>query len=478
MTSLRKWLQEKALVAAVSVALVVSSTAGASGICAPVDVKQVESALIAVQGQIVSGRLDDGLDGLKAVHSKAVTTDLADRVAFVALLAEVRVAEKVGDTAKLVAALNEAFKQAKQPDQVQAVWAVGVSVANGMIANKDCGASQVVDFLTRGPAASMKQFSTCIEIVRLRIATGNVGTAEAELRTAAGYAETASDWSTWMGAVNQLASTVGSQTPQAGADVISRLREVAKPVAAGMDIAQGRYLLSRGIVDGVEALIEQAVMNATTDADLLGALSLQFDVAISLHRSGKIEQAQLAVEKAENLATACQACAAQANVRGNAFLTLGQPSKAAEIFWAASQTVQTVQERDQMLVSFGAAMVAAGDSADVAARLRAGEATPAVFVNVASAMVRAGDSIGALRLLGTVPPQAFVNDTQAVANIGPLMQQIQAQRQQIAQTQGERVRAIATAFDAAAKATTDAKAAEALNAQAAAMTALAGQVEK
>jgi len=475
-----KNVQKGVALAAIATAVAIPSSVLA-GPPTPIDTKQVEATVLTAQGQIVSGKLDDGLGNLATIKKQIVTTDLEGRVSFVVKLAEVRMAEMLGDQAKVLAALNAAFQEAKQPDQIQAVWQVGLSVTHAAIANKDCASPiPLIDFLARGPGASMKQFSTTLEVARLRVAAGNVGAAEADLRNAARQAQTASDWATWIGVVNYLAGTVdGGQSPQAGADVFTRLRECAKPVRAGMDLAQGRYMLQRGLEDGVEAMVEQGVAEATTDADLLTALSLQFDLAITLIRiEGKADLTQVAIAKAENLAAAVPADAAVANIRGNAFMALQQPNKAADVFWAAAQIVKTPHEQEQMLTNFGTSMVAAGNSADLAARLQAAEATPIVYVAVAGAMVNRGDSLGALRLLGTVPAQKFAEDARAVANVKPLMDSIMNQRQEIARNQGERTRAIASALDAAAKETKDPQAAEALATQAAAMSNLASQVEK
>ena len=456
-------------------AFAMPSTALAGPPDGPINVKQVEAAVTVAQSQIVAGKLDDGLNAIEAIRAKAVTTELADQVSFLAKLAEIRVAEKLGDNAQVLALLNEAFKEAKQPDQVQAVWQIGVSVANAAIAGKD-NVSPVIDFL-KGPASALGKFSNTMELARLRIAAGNFGAAEADLKNAATRAETLADWNAWIGVVNQLASAVDSgQAARAGADVYSRLHECATPVQAAMSIAQGRYLLSRNLQDGVESAVDQAVSEAISEAELLSAVSLCYDLAVNYHRTGKTEKAQQAVAKAEELALSCPASATQATIRGNALLAMGQPAKAADVFWAASKAVQTYQEQQQMLSSFGSAMVAAGDSANVAARLQAAEATPTVFVNVANAMAQANDVVGALRLLGTVPVTAFVND--ANANIGPVMLQIQAKRFEVARNQAERVRAIAAALDAAAKDTKDPQAAAALSARAAAMLELATQVEK
>jgi len=477
MTSLKKWLKEKMLVSTVAVALVVPSFSGAADIPL-VDIKQVESSIVDAQTKIVSGNLDEGLGDLATVKGHVVTTDLAARMAFVSKLAEVRMAEKMGDQDKVLAALNDAFRIARQADQIQAVWQIGLSAARAEIAAKD-RSTPVLDFLAKGPASAMQQFSAALELARLRMAAGNVSAAEAELRTAAGRAETLSDWNAWIGVVNQLASAVDAgQAARAGADVYSRLHECATPVQAAMSIAQGRYLLSRNLPDSAEAMVEQAVSEAISEAELLSALSLRYDLAVNYHRAGKTEKAQQAVAKADELALSCPPSVTQATIRGNALMALGQPAAAAAVFETAAKAVQTTQEQQQMLSSFGTAMVAAGDSVNVAAKLKAAEATPVVFVNTASAMVRAGDSLGALRLLSTVPLENFANDAQAVTNVKSLMEQIQNQKQEITRLQGDRVRAIAASLNAAAKDAQNPQAAKTLTDQAAAMTTLADQVAK
>lgn len=66
--------------------------------------------------------------------------------------------------------------------------------------------------------------------------------------------------------VSQLAVAVdGRQSPQAGVDVLTRMREAARPVVAAVDIAKGRFLLRRRLLDSVEALADQAVSGATSD---------------------------------------------------------------------------------------------------------------------------------------------------------------------------------------------------------------------
>jgi len=445
-----------------------------------VDLKAAEAQIVAAQGQVAAGNLDAGLRALQEARAKAVTADLSARAAFVAKLVEIRVADKLGDQAKVLAALDEAFTQAKQPDQVGAVWQTGLAAAQSAIAAKG-NAAAVVDFLAKGPGPAMKQSAAHMDLAKLRMAVGNPGAAEAELRNAAQRAASAQEWSVWVGAVTQLATLVdGGQAPKAGADVFVRLRDATKSgqALAMLDTAKGRFLLGRGQLADVEPLVDQAVSGAASDEQVMAALSLGYDLASALKKTGNEPGAMRVLGKAEGLAQSRPASAALANLRGNALTAFGQPAKAAEVFWAAAQVTKDVQERQQMLSAFGAAKVAAGDTSVIADKLQAAKASPAVYVSVAGAMARGGDSGGAMKLLAAVPPQAFVENPQAVSGVGPLMQQIQAGRQQLAREQGARVRAIAAAFDAAAKASKDPKAAADLAKQAADLTALATQVEK
>ena len=466
----------QAVIVAVLTAAVAAPALSAEGNL--VDLKKVEARIVAAQNQVVGGKLDEGLAALQEARAQAVTADLAARAEFVGKLAEVRMAERLGDQARLLTALNDAFKQAKEPDQIEAVWRTGLAVAKAALAGPG-NAAPVIDLLAKGPGPAMKQFAANVELARLRIATGNVGAAEAELRNAAQRATSERDWSQWATVVNQLAVAVdGGQSPQAGADVFDRLRQVAAPAVATVDVTKGRFLLRRGQLDAVEALADQAISAATSEAQIHAALSLQYDLALALAKAGQSERSEAVLENAECLAAARSASAALATMRGKALTALGKPERAADVFWAASQAVKAPKEQEQMLTSFGAALVAAGDSAGMVARLQAAEAEPVVYVAVAGAMVRVGDSAGALELVGSVPARAFVENPQSVTGLAPLMKQIQTQRQQIAKDQGARVRAIASAFEAAAKKTEDPKASAELAKQAAALTALATQVEK
>jgi hypothetical protein len=205
---------------------------------------------------------------------------------------------------------------------------------------------------------------------------------------------------------------------------------------------------------------------------------LGYDLTTAFNKAGKAELAKQSLDQTEKFAQSLPAGAAVATVRGQGLLAAGQADQAAAVAWKAAQTAKTPAERDQFLTTFGQATVAAGQVATITPKLQSMKAPASVYLAVVGALAKAGNSTAALTILGNVPPAAFAADAQATAAVGPLMQQIQAQRQQIAKDQGARVRAIATALDTAAKAAKDPKTAAALAKQAAAMMALAAQTEK
>ena len=473
----RKVLQA-VLVAVISAAVAAPAFGAEANI---IDVKEVEAQMVSAQGQIVQGNLDAGLKALREAQAKAITPALAARGKFVVKLAEIRMADKLGDQAKVLATLQEAFKQAKQPDQFEAVWRLGSTLAQAAVAGKDTAGS-IIDFLAKGPGPAMHQFGPHMEVAKFRIATRDAGAAEAELRAAAQRTKSQADWSAWLAGVGQLAAMVdGGQAPKAGADVFDRLREAGKPVAAALNVAKGRFLLGRGLPAGVAALIDEAVTGATSDGQVLAALALGYDLARAFKQGGNDDQAEQALAKAESLARSRPVSAAVAGLRGAALTGFGRPDKAAEVFWTAAQAVKAPAERQQMLSAYGAAMVAAGNTARIVPQLQAAMAGPAVFVSVAQSMALSGDAAGALKILGAVPAQAAVEDPKVASGITAVMRQIQAGRKQVAAKQAATCRAIAAAFAAAAKkaeAAKDAKRAGVLAKQAAAFQALATEVQK
>lgn len=445
-----------------------------------VDLKKVEAQIVAAQNQVVGGKLDEGLAALQAARAQAVTADLAARAEFVGKLAEVRMAERLGDQARVLAALNNAFKQAKQPDQVEAVWRTGLAVAKDAVVGAG-NAAPVIDLLAKGPGPAMKQFAASVELAKLRIATGNVGAAEAELRNAAKRATSERDWSQWAAVVNQLAVAVdGGQSPQAGADVFARMGEATRSDLAQvmLDVAEGRFLLSRGRLDDVRDIVCGITANAAAKDQAVPVLSLGYALAGAFQRAGNSPAAEQALAQVESFAKSLPATAPVAIARARGLMALGMSDRAAEVVWQAAQATEDQRQRDQLLEAFGNAMVASGQVSAIAPRLRSMNAPASVYVAVAAALVKGGNSADAMKVIAAVQPAAFAEDAGSAAALTAVMKQIQTQRQQIAKDQGARVRAIASAFGAAAKKAEDPKVSAELAKQAAALTALATQVEK
>ena len=147
---------------------------------AVVDPKAVQAQLLSAQGQIAAGNLDAGLKSLAEVRAKAGPA-LAPRIAFVEKLVAVRVADRLGDQAKVSAGLAEALKQAGQPDQLAACWQLGLNLAQAAVAAKSPAATGLIDILAAqarpGPAAVRPAPGSG----QLRIAAASPAAAEAEL---------------------------------------------------------------------------------------------------------------------------------------------------------------------------------------------------------------------------------------------------------------------------------------------------------
>jgi len=93
------------------------AASAAAPAAAVVDPKAVEAQLLVAQGQVVAGNLDAGLKALQDVLAKAAPA-LTPRIGFVQKLVEIRIADRLGDQAKVSAGLSEAMKQATQPEKV------------------------------------------------------------------------------------------------------------------------------------------------------------------------------------------------------------------------------------------------------------------------------------------------------------------------------------------------------------------------
>jgi hypothetical protein len=451
-------------------------TAGAATV---VDVKAVEAKIIAAQDKIIKGDIESALADIRDVQPKAVTTALAARLDFVTKLAEARMAEKLGDQAKVLASLTDAFQKGQESDQIVSCWQLGLLFAQSAVkANDLSSVANLADFLAKGPEPVMKQFTPCVEIAQLRIATKNAGAAEAELRKAATMAKTDADWSTWAACSDQLATLADSgESPVAGADVFERLRGTVKATAAlvKLDIAQGRFLLKRGLLDEIDAVIGRELKKSVSDQDMMSAVSLYYDLAAAYQWAKNISASELYLNKAEELAKKIPVSAAQCTTRGRGLNSLGLHDRAAKVYWEGFQTITDPAQKSMMLAAYCDAAVAAGSGDAALASLQAARAPIDGFIALAKAYQASGNSVAAVRALSTASWMATSGDAKTVQDIATLAEQIKAGAQKTVQDQAAVYESMAKALDSAAvqaESNKDAKAAADYRARAEALRAL------
>ena len=466
------------IVAALSVALAVPALGAETNV---IDVKKVEAQIIAAQNQVVGGNLDAGLKALQEARTQAVTAELAARAEFVGKLAEVRMAEKLGDQAKVLAALNEAARQARQPDQIEGLWHTGLAVAQATVAAKG-NAAPVIDFLAKGPGPAMKQFMPYIEVARLHTSTKNPGAAEADLVAAAPLAKTPTDWSTWVGCVDKLAALAdGGQAPNAGADMFERVRDAAQGVGARvkLDVAEGRFLLKRGLLSGIEAVVGRELKKDVPDEDMVSAVSLYYEVAAASQRAKDLHASERFASMADEVARKVSVSAAQCSARGVGLRSLGLHAQAAQVYWDGFQAVADAKQKAQLLAAYCDAAVAAGTGDAALAALREVKAPVEGYVALAKAYQGTANSVAALRVLNAVTGQLATADPKTVQEITSLGEKIKAAEQKNVRDLAAMYEAMAKSLDAAAKKadeSNDTKAASDYRARAEALRAMAKEL--
>jgi hypothetical protein len=447
------------------------------------DVKAVEAQLLAAQGQIVAGNLDAGLKTFAEVRGKAIPA-LAPRIVFIEKLVEVRVADRLGDQAKVSAGLTESLKQAGQPDQVTACWQLGLSLAQAAVAAKNPAAAGLMEFLGTQAGPAMRQFGPHLEVAKLRMAAGQAASAEAELNKAAARISSAADRAAWAAAVADLAKLVdGGQAPQAGVDLFERLRKAAPaPAQLALDMVEGRALLARGELERCAEVLQRALVGVKTAKEqALPVLALSYELAVAYHKANNIESANQALREAEAMAEALPPSAEVTAVRCNALVAGGRADSAAEIAWNAALSAKQPAQRQQMLLLYVPAAVAAGRDGEILAKLQSMKAPAGIFTAAAGALAQAGKAEAAMAMLEAVTPQAAAADPQVAGGMIAVIGQMHQQHQQAAARQAARCRAIAAEYAAAAKkaeAAKDAKTAASHAKQAVAFQALATQLEK
>ncbi len=457
------------------------------------DPKLVEAQLLSAQGQIVAGNLDAGLKALAEVRAKGGPA-LAPRIAFVEKLVAVRVADRLGDQAKVSAGLAEALKQAGQPDQLTAGWQLGSNLAQAAVAAKGPAATGLIDILAAQAAPALRQFGPRLEVARLRIAVGQAAAAEAELTNAAARIASPQDRTAWAATVADLAKLVdGGQAPQAGIDLFERMRKAAGrlPVQAALDVVEGRSLLARGLLPQCQEVLKRAIAGLKAPSSVgvspaskepaLPVLGLAYDLAVAYHKAGNVTSAAEALAAAEAMALALPGSVEATATRSKALVAAGRADSAAEVAWNATVSAKQPAVRQQMLLLYVPTAVAAGREAEILPKLQAMKAPVGIFTAAAGVMAGAHKAEAAMAVVEALPPQTIVADAQAAGELAAVVQHLHQQRQQAGARQAARCKVIAAEYSAAAKkaeAAKDAKTAAGHAKQAAAFLALAGQLQK
>jgi hypothetical protein len=330
----------------------------------------------------------------------------------------------------------------------------------------------------------MRQAGPHIELARLHLATGRLAAAEAELGRAAPRANSPAERAAWTAAVADLAKVVDAgQAPKAGTDLFERLHETA-PAAlqAALDVVEGNALLNRGELASSQAVFERAMTAAKTAKEQsLAVVSLGYDLGTGLARTGNAAAATEVRAKAEAFAESLPASAARDQVFLTALKDCGQAKRAAELAWKAALGAKVPAQRQQMLLLYVQAAVAAGQEGAIVPKLQSMKAPAALYTAAANALAQIGKAQAALTVVEAVPAGALVNDAQAAGEMAWVMRQIHQQHKQTGARQAARCREVAGEYAAAAQRAKAAKkvpAAAAQAKQAAAFKALANEVQK
>ena len=448
---------------------------------AVIDPKSVEGRLIAVQGQITAGNLDAGLKALAEVRAKAAPA-LAPRMAFVEKLVAIRVADRLGDPAKVLTGLAEALKQAAQRDQVAAVFHLGLNLAQAAVTAKGSAAGGLIDFLAAKAAPALQQFGPHLEVAKLRIAANQAAAAEAELAKAAPRIASPQDRTAWASTVAELAKLVdGGQAPQAGADLFERLRKrpdrcpCRRPSTwskAGPCWPAESCRSARRCSTGDGRREDgQGAVPAGARAGLRSGRGLP-------HGAATWRAPREALAEAEAMALALPPSPEATATRCKGLVADGQADSAAEIAWNAAVAAKKPAEREQMLMLYVPATVAANREGEVLAKLQAMKAPAGIFTAAAGVLTEAGKAEAAMAVVEAVPPLALTADAKAAGEVAAVVQRIHQQHQKMALRQAARCLAIAAEYATAAKKAKDVKTAAAHAKQAAAFLALAAQLQE
>jgi len=285
--------------------------------------------------------------------------------------------------------------------------------------------------------------------------------------------------------VAELAQRVdGGLAPQAGVDLFERLRKAtgASPVQLALDVVEGRALLARGQLPHCQAVLKRAMAGVQTAKEqALPVLGLAYDVALAYRKAGNVKSGNEALAEAEAMAQELPPSAEVTALRCAGLVSAGRPDFAVEIAWNAAMSGKQPAQRQQMLLLYVPAAVAAGREAEILSRLESMKAPAGIFTAAAGALAQAGKAETAMAMLDAVSAKAAVADPQVAGGVTAVVQHIHQQHQQAAARQAARCRAIAAEYAVAAKtaeAAKDAPKAAEHARQAVAFLALAAQLQK
>ena len=128
----------------------------------------IEGRLLQAQTLIATGRLDDGMRTLQGVLAQ-VTPEMANRVAFIEKLADVRMADWRGNSAKVLEELEASLTLATQADQKEACCQLSLALAQASVAAYKPEAAALLDFISEKIVSDMQQATSFITLAKLYI---------------------------------------------------------------------------------------------------------------------------------------------------------------------------------------------------------------------------------------------------------------------------------------------------------------------
>lgn len=445
------------------------------------DAAEAESRLRMVQQLIVSGNLNSGLPMLRNVLSQEVP-EMAERVAFVEKLVEIRVADMLNDRAKVMAGLKEVVTLATEPDQAYACWQLGFAIAKADMAAEKASSAELLDFLSTKVAPGIGHATPHIELAKLYITVGNAAEAEAELTKAAPIIRDQVEFGTWTSAVAELAGMADEgQVSQAEMDLYKRLRKIAAPsVQAALDIVEFKALLNGGELAACREVYDRVLVMVS--ADTLAVLPLGYGLAAAFAKAGDMEASEAVFALADAFAESVPPSFERDKMLIEALWTNGYGDQAAALAWESAQAAEESEERNDFLVTYVQLGAARGRAAvELLANLQMIDAPADAYAELALMFSRTNNLHASLDVTESSAFPSVVSDEKATDTLIEAIRFTRMQRQMLAARQVSRCQTLASEFANASEKAMDAgdtAKAEAYANKAAVFQALAAEMKK